>query len=58
MNVMPVFQQEMNKIYYNSDLNRRNNIAEKQIYFYDNCKVKISFGSSYLFQDADILNHF
>lgn len=57
-NVMQVFQLGINKIYYNIYLNRTNNIVEKQIYFYDNCKVKISFSSSYLFQDADVLKHF
>lgn len=55
---MQVFQLGIKKIYYNTYLNRTNNIVEKQIYFYDNCKVKISFSSSYLFPDADVLKHF
>lgn len=51
--MMQVFQWGMSKTYYI----RRNNRAEKQIYFYSNCKVKVSFSSWYLFQDAYVLKH-
>ena len=56
MNVIPVFELGMNKINNNAYLTRRNNVVEKWIYFYENCKVETGDELKYL--DADVFETF